>query len=172
MVVLERLQYPLRKRLWDLRSAKELPPLKDVMQALQHAYSHNVFQVDIGLYNMLLNQDEDVKLSDFAGLLIDGSTLLVVPSLHLEHLNITQPSIQSEIFALGSSLYEIEITHQPYFDKTDNEIEELFAAGLFPDIRPLLLGEVISKCWTVKYEDVGEALKDIRCLEELSRGKH
>ncbi|KAF2003267.1 kinase-like protein [Amniculicola lignicola CBS 123094] len=175
MIVLERLQYPLRKRLWDLRTAGEVPPPKDIlrwasqiMQALQHVHSRTVLQVDIGPHNMLLDQDENVKLSDFAGSSIDGSTPTVAPSPHSEHPNIpaTQPSIQSEIFALGSSLYEMETTQQPYHDKTDKEIEKLFIAGEFPDTRALLLGDVISKCWTVKYKDVGEALRDIQRLEE------
>lgn len=32
MIVLERLQYPLRKRLWDIRDAGVLPPAKDVLR--------------------------------------------------------------------------------------------------------------------------------------------
>ncbi|KAF2006468.1 hypothetical protein P154DRAFT_422197, partial [Amniculicola lignicola CBS 123094] len=67
----------------------------------------------------------------------------------------------SKIFALGSSLYKIETTHQLYYNKTDNKIKELFIAWVFPNTRALLLGEVISKCWMVKYKDVSKALKDI-----------
>lgn len=123
---------------------------------------------------MLLDWDENVKLSDFAGSSIDGSTPSVVPSPHSEHPNMPaiQPSIQSEMFALGSSLYEIETTRQLYHDKTDEEIEGLFRADKFPDTSALLLGEVIRKCWMVKYEDVGEALNDIWCLEEYSKSKY
>lgn len=155
MIVLERLQYPLRKRLWDLRDAGALPPAKDVLrwaiqisQALRHAHSRHVFQVDIGPHNILLDWSENAKLSDFAGSSIDGSAPSVLPSPHSEHPNMpsTKPSIQSEMFALGSTLYEVETTQRPYHDKSDKDIEELFRAGDYPDTSALMLGEVIRKC--------------------------
>jgi serine/threonine protein kinase len=179
MLVLERLQYPLRKRLWDLRDAGERPPAKDVLrwaiqisQALQHAHSRDVFQVDIGPHNVLLDWAEDVKLSDFAGASIDGSPPSVLPSPHSEHPNMQgkNPSVQSEIFALGSALYEVETTRQPYHDKSDEDIEELFRAGEFPDTSALLLGEVIRKCWGVAYKDVGEAVNDITRIQSTVNG--
>ncbi|KAF2254544.1 kinase-like protein [Trematosphaeria pertusa] len=172
MIVLERLQYPLRKRLWDLRNAGAPPPATDVLrwaiqisQALQHAHSRCVFQVDIGPHNILLDGFEDAKLSDFAGSSIDGSAPSVLPSPHSQYPNMLKPSIQSEMFALGSTLYEIETTQQPYCDKSDKDVEELFRAGDFPDTSALMLGEVISKCWRAEYEDVGEAVKDITRIQ-------
>lgn len=159
MIVLERLQYPLRKRLWDIRDAGVLPPAKDVLrwanqisQALQYAHSRYVFQVDIGPHNILLDWFEDAKLSDFAGSSIDGSTPSVVPSPHSEQPSMSGiiPSIQSDMFALGSTLYEVETTRQPYHDKSDKDINELFRAGDFPDTSALILGEVISKCWRME----------------------
>ena len=175
MIVLERLQYPLRKLLWDLRDAGQLPPAQDVLrwaiqiaQALQHVHSCGVFQVDIGPHNMLLDWVEDVKLTDFAGSSVDGSTPSILPSAHSDHPNMPamQPSVQSEIFALGSALFEIETTQQPYHDKTDTEIEILFGAGDFPAIIGLRLGEVVGKCWRMEYKDVGEAVSNIKYIQE------
>ncbi|KAF2001760.1 kinase-like protein [Amniculicola lignicola CBS 123094] len=174
MIVLERLQYPLRKRLWDLRDAGASPPTKDVLrwaiqisQALQYAHSRYVLQVDIGPHNILLDSFEDAKLSDFAGSSIDGSAPSVLPSPHSEHPNMpsTEPSIHSEIFALGSTLYEVETTQQPYHDKSDEDIKELFRGGAFPDTSALVLGDVISRCWRVEYKDVGEAVNDIALIQ-------
>ena len=102
MLVLERLQYPLRKRLWDLRDAGQLPPPQDVLrwaaqiaQALEYTHSRGVLQVDIGPHNVLLDWDENVKLTDFAGSSIDGSIPLVLPSAHSEHPDMptTKPSL-------------------------------------------------------------------------------
>lgn len=175
MLVLERLQYPLRKRLQDLRDAGALPPAKNVLQwalqvsqGLQYAHSRYVFQVDIGPHNVLLDWDEDAKLSDFAGSSIDGSAPSVLPSPHSEHPNLPsmKPSIRSEMCALGSTLYEVETTQQPYHDKSDKDIEELFGAEHFPDTSALMLGEVIRKCWKTEYEDVGEVVKDVTCVRD------
>lgn len=174
MIVLERLQYPLRKRLWDLRDAGALPPAKDVLRwaiqisrALQYAHSRYVFQVDIGAHNILLDEFEDAKLADFAGSSIDGSTPSVLPSPHSEHPNMPsiKPSIQSEVFALGSTLYEVETTQQPYHNKSDKDIKDLFGAEDFPDTSALMLGGVISKCWRVEYNDVGEAVNDMMRIQ-------
>ncbi len=92
MIVLERLQYPLRRRLLDIRKQKQLPVAQDVVrwarqttQALQHIHSRGVMQVDIGPHNILLDWDENVKLSDFVGSSLDGSEPMVFPSAHSEH---------------------------------------------------------------------------------------
>lgn len=99
-------------------------------------------QVDIGAHNALLDWDENVKLSDFAGSSIDGSSPTVFPSRKSQNLNLAEdkPSVQSEIFALGSMLYEVETTKQPCYDKSDSELERLFSRGDFPDISALVLG--------------------------------
>ena len=72
-IVLERLKYPLRKRLHDLRKHNQLPRDQDVVrwalqitQAIQHIHSRGVMQVDIGAHNVLLDQYETAKLSNFA----------------------------------------------------------------------------------------------------------
>jgi serine/threonine protein kinase len=175
MVVLERLQYPLRRRLLDIREQKQLPVAQDVVrwawqtaQALQHIHSRGVKQVDIGPHNILLDWDENAKLSDFAGSSLDGSEPMVFPSAHSEHPDMptTNPSIQSELFALGSTLYEIETTYKPYPDKNDGELAKLFKANKFPDTRELILGKVITKCWMARYKDASQAVVDIRHIQD------
>jgi hypothetical protein len=112
-------------------------------------------QVNIGAHNVLLDQYETAKLSDFAGSTLDESKPTVAPSAHSEHSNMphTKPSIQSELFALGSMLYEIESTNKPYPDKNDEELEVLFKADKYPDTSELMLGKVTTNCWMAKYMD-------------------
>jgi hypothetical protein len=73
--------------------------------------------------------------------------------------------IHSEVFALGSLLYEMETTYQAFHDKNDGELEELFGAGQFRPTDDLLLGNVIEKCWTVAYSDAGEVVTDIQLIQ-------
>lgn len=173
-IVLERLQYPLRKRLLELRSNKVRPVTQTVLrwawqiaQAFHHIHLCGVLQVDIGAYNVLLDWNDDVKLCDFAGSSLDGSEPMVAPSAHSTHprISITHPSIRSELFAIGSLLHEIETTYEPYNDKNDEELEELFGADQYPDVGNLRLGEVITKCWAGQYADAGELVIDIGQLK-------
>jgi serine/threonine protein kinase len=155
MIVLERLKYLLRKRLYDLHEHNQLPMGQDVVrwvlqitQAIQYIHSRGVIQVNIGAYNVLLDQYKTVKLSDFAGSSLNKSRPTVAPSAHSEHPNMphTKPLIQSELFALGSMLYKIETTNKPYPDKNDKELKELFKADKYPDTGKLILGKVITNC--------------------------
>ncbi|KAF2455406.1 kinase-like domain-containing protein [Lineolata rhizophorae] len=168
-LVLERLRYPLRKRLVDLSEKGETPLPEctrrwalQLTEALQHVHSRGVMQVDIGGHNALLDWDENVKLSDFAGSYINGSKPLVSPDTSFSNPNLSVPSISAEIFALGSMLYEVETTRQPYYGKPSHEIQKLFASRTFPDTRALILGEVIRKCWQSGYNDTVQVLEDIK----------
>lgn len=110
-----------------------------------------------------------MKLSDFAGSSIDGSLPTVIPSRKSQNPNLPEdePSVQSEIFALGSMLYEVETTRQPYQHIQDSKLEKFFSRGDFSDTRALVLGEIITGCWKSKYENVQDVTKDI----ERVRGK-
>lgn len=92
MLVLERLQCPLRQRLLDLRkqTSCQSPRTCCVGQYKSQKdcdtyISRGVWQVDIGLTNVLLDWGDDAKLSDFAGSSLDGSEPTVFPSFHSEH---------------------------------------------------------------------------------------
>lgn len=131
MIVLERPRYTLRQHLLDLRKDQQQPAEQQVVrwalqtaEALQHLHSRGVKQVDIGTYNVLLDGDNNAKLSDFAGSSIDDSEPTVAPSAHSTHprLSVTKPSVSSELFAYGSLLYEIETTYEPYHDRDDGEV--------------------------------------------------
>ncbi|KAL1636214.1 hypothetical protein SLS56_001193 [Neofusicoccum ribis] len=127
-----------------------------------------VLQVDVGPHNVLLDWDENAKLSEFAGSSINGSKPLVAPSEHSEHPDFpaATPSVQSEMFALGSTLYEVETTRQPYHDRAEKEIQELFHVWSFPDTSALVLGEVITKCWRLEYQSVGEVVENLERIRK------
>lgn len=180
MIVLERLEYPLRKRLQDFRDDNKLPTADDVIrwalqiiQAIQYIHSQGVMQVDIGSGNVLLDQYGTAKLSDFAGSSLDESKPLIAPSAHSEHPNMpySKPSIKSELFAVGSLLYEIEMTKVPYADKNDGELERLFKADVYPDTVNLILGKVITKCWMAQYQDASEVVVDIQEIRDIQNNK-
>lgn len=178
MVILERLRYTLRHRLHELRGRDERPASADkirwalqIAEGLQYIHSRGVKQVDIGTYNVLLDWQDNAKLSDFAGSSLDGSEPTVAPGAHATHprLSVSNPSVHSELFALGSLLYEMETTYQALHDKNDGELEELFGTGQFPPTDDLLLGEIMKNCWTVAYSDASEVITDIQLIQDRVR---
>lgn len=175
MLVLERHQSSLRERLMQLRQAGHRPSPSQIIcwavqiaQGLQHLHTCGVLQVDIGLHNVLLDSTDNAKICDFAGSSIDGSRPNVCPSLRSEHptLSTQDPSFLSELFALGSLLYEIETTQVPYHNMDDADVEALYLEEIFPNTDTLILGKIIKKCWKREYFDVGQTIKDLKFVKE------
>ncbi|KIX92115.1 uncharacterized protein Z520_12199 [Fonsecaea multimorphosa CBS 102226] len=178
-IILERLQYPLRLRLIELRQKNELPAeaqifkwSKQTSEAMQDIHGKSVLQVDIGTHNLLLDHQDNIKLCDFAGSSIDHGEPTVLPGGHEGFqlfIGNKKPSIHTELYSLGCIIFEISTVWQPYHGKTDREIEELYKAGGFPDTDRLILGSVIRKCWTFQYSSADEVVDEIdRIMDEHS----
>ncbi|OAP55711.1 hypothetical protein AYL99_09863 [Fonsecaea erecta] len=171
-IILERLQDPLRLRLIQLRERNVLPTKEQILkwsrqasEAIEYLHGKHVFQVDIAFLNMLFDDQDDIKLCDFAGSSIDGRVPSVVAGahegFHLFANKRTKPSVHTELYALGCVIFEISTTQRPYHGKTDKEIERLYEAGEFPDTNHLLLGPVIRKCWTFQYNSATKVIDEI-----------
>ena len=120
---------------------------------------------DLNCSNLFLNRDLKLKLGDFAGFSIDGSPALVCySSSHTlpATLNGTAVSQESEIFAFGSTLYEMVTGSEPYIGLAEKEVERLYSLKKFPDTTNLdILGPVILKCWRLEYKSMCDVLKGI-----------
>jgi hypothetical protein len=75
----------------------------------------------------------NLKLGDFIGSLIDGKLILVCYEISHEHPKMTDISIESEIFTLRSTLYEIITGSRPYKGNSDFAIKVTYESN-FPDI--------------------------------------
>ena len=172
-LVLERLKEPLRKRLRDFYAKGKLPSKgliqkwsRQAIEGLQYLHQKNVLQGDIGCHNLLLDGNDNIKYCDFAGSSIDKHEAWVCyemrsqrpPDIGERQDDIT---ISSEIFALGSTLYEISTTQPPYENYSDAAIMEFFRANKYPDVTSLELGKIISKCWRGIYATVDEISMDL-----------
>lgn len=131
MLVLERLVYPVRARILELRHKGLSPSDAEICkwsaqaaEGMDYFHSKGVLQVDIGLHNMFFDWDDNVKYCDFSGSSVDGERPLVAVSPHAQHPDTyirngdaeaaAPPTVQSEIFSLGSAIYEISTTHKAY----------------------------------------------------------
>ncbi|MCJ1448255.1 MAG: hypothetical protein MMC23_008770 [Stictis urceolatum] len=78
-------------------------------------------------------------------------------------------SAKSDLFAVGSTIYEIIGGYEPFpelYSILDDEvIENRFAVAQFPDVHNVPGGKIIRKCWHQQYEVANECLADLIVLE-------
>jgi serine/threonine protein kinase len=108
-----------------------------------------VIHCDITPRNFLLDSALDIKIIDFSGCSLDGSkpascerTRFYLPRHWRD-----QPTVTTDLFALGSTVYETFEGTSPYEETHSDEIERLFTENEFPDVSGIPCGRIIQQCW-------------------------
>lgn len=134
---------------------------RDMAVALHSLHAVNVIHADVKSDNMLLDKESLLLyLIDFSGSWIDGEPGSSVESIRffLPRDIMSDSTVQTDIFAFGSTLYEIMTSTQPYHDLDDEKVEELFKQGIFPSVDLVPCGQIIKKCWTGGFQSVNDIL--------------
>jgi serine/threonine protein kinase len=156
------------------------------VEAIVYVHGHGVIHSDLRLENYLVHATDgppaglslspDLWLCDFGGSRCDELGFNVN---HLPDEPFFDPQMPwtstpaTDIFSLGSIFYTIFTGHWPYRkgqppvaaeekNTYETQVNEFFAAGIFPDVSNLSGGNVIKGCWQHQYktaEDVLRALK-------------
>jgi serine/threonine protein kinase len=84
---------------------------------------------DISCNNVLLDEGLNAKLGDFAGSSMDGQDPLICYETSHEYPEIVGISTESELFALGSTFYEIMTGSKLYKELSDTEITHAYKEG-------------------------------------------
>lgn len=166
-LVLERLESTLRSRLRQQRTPLNVRSkwTLDCCRGLQFLHQKGVIHGDIGCHNFLVGRSNLVKLCDFAGSKIVGERARICYEVRGQHPDYQsgEPTIATEIFALGSTIFEIWTSCQPYAAVSNEVVRRRFRNREFPlsDIKNPAMREVILKCWTDEYVDVSQVYDDI-----------
>jgi len=168
-LVLERMVGTLRQHL-AMSSQSATPPtapqwVRESCEGLAFLHENGVFHSDIGCQNILLGTDNHVKLCDFAGSRIGDQEAWIsyeVRSQHPDYLG-RQPTAETEIFALGSVVFEIWTCRPPYASEPDSVVRQKFSARQFPlsSIGDPALRDVAKKCWNGAYSRVTQVCKEL-----------
>lgn len=146
----------------------------DIAEALDYAHQRGIIHRDIKPSNILIRKDGRVKITDFGIAHIEdlkktevGVTLGTPPYMSPEQVKGQLLDGRSDLFSLGTVLYELSTGEKPFKGKTregtfeairqDNPIEP---AKINPSI-PKGLSQIIMKCLKKKPEDrfsTGKAL--------------
>ncbi|ORX92387.1 hypothetical protein BCR34DRAFT_439800, partial [Clohesyomyces aquaticus] len=88
-----------------------------IAKAVQYVHDHGIRHSDIGGRNILLDSSRTVLLCDFARSSIDRNPPRVRAEEGFKHLVLKENwkgTMQSELHALGSTIYEIITSKRPY----------------------------------------------------------
>lgn len=139
----------LRNKTEDLSIRQRVLWACDAAEALHIVHSHNIIHCDVKPENFLLDSNLRLRVIDFSGSSIDGSYFSA-----MENARFCLPrpweaisTVETDLFALGSTMYEIMTSTQPYAEYTNDEVEDLYKREMFPEVGNVPCGKVITMCW-------------------------
>lgn len=137
---------------------------QEVIEAVVFIHSKGIIHSDLAARQFLVDATLHIHLSDFGFSGFGGGDVLGFenPSHHLPRdIDGSMPStIQSDLFALGSTLYEVITGKPPYEGESDDAITQFYSDRLFPNVTGISCGHVIIGCWQGSFMTAAEVLKD------------
>lgn len=93
-----------------------------------------------------------LKIADFSGSSLDGSRATVCPGTRYAAPDPDwkpgkPPTVEEDLFGLGSTIYYIVIGKAPFTELSDEEVEKKYLDGEFPDLAGVLCEKIIRLCW-------------------------
>lgn len=133
-----------QKHLWMIHAAEALAAL----------HSAEIIHCDVTPRNFMLNEALELHIADFAGASVSGSCPTITTSARFQRPGWDwKPTYADDIFALGSVFFYIQTGHEPYYDKTEEEVHDRFRVEDFPDVSMLRCGSIIHRCWAGSWDD-------------------
>jgi serine/threonine protein kinase len=163
----------LRTNAADITLDQRLQWACDAAEALHLVHSYNVIHCDVKPQNFLLDSNLRLRIIDFSGSSIDGSYFSALESARfcLPRGWEVPSTVATDLFALGSTIYEIMTGTQPYAHCTDEEVEALFMEGTFPPVDGIACGELIKRCWHSEVQSAEEIRLSIKTEVQKIKGK-
>lgn len=139
---------------------------RQAIEAVVFIHKKDVIHSDLSARQFLVDQRCNIRLSDFGGSSLQGSEAIVMENAtHFLPRDEDAPNtIQSDLFALGSTVYEILLGEKPYEGIEDEEIQRRFSDKIFPMLNIIedqQWRNIIQKCWTCQYSCASDILEDI-----------
>ena len=159
----------LRQRLRDVATTdvavtQRLQWACDAAEGLQLLHSYGIIHCDVNPENFLLDSTLRLRIIDFSGSSIDGKWASAFERIRfcLPRPWEDQSTVETDLFALGSTIYEIMTGKQPYEHVPDREVEDRYKHHIFPSVEAIPCGGVIRGCWHGEFKSAFEAMTLIK----------
>lgn len=144
----------------DIATSQRLQWACDAAEALQVLHSNDIIHCDVKPENLLLDSDSRLRLIDFSGSSMDG---VQGSAMESERFYLPRPieepsTVRTDIFALGSTIYEIMTGQKPYADLSNEEVEKNYTEQIFPSLESIQGGHIIEACWRGDVKSAEEAM--------------
>jgi eukaryotic-like serine/threonine-protein kinase len=181
-------------RLKSIRADQIVPLAQQIVSALADAHAHGIIHRDIKPKNIMVTPSEQVKVLDFglaktipksledaaesiSQLSKDGLLVGTVAYMSPEQLRGEKLDFRSDLFSLGTVLYEMACGRNPYAHKTNAEVISAIMSREPESLRqvsfncPRDLEHIVGKCLrkdrAERYQSAAELLID---LDNLQKG--
>jgi len=150
--------------------------MSGITQGVAYLHSLNIIHRDIKLENVLVGDNNEIKLCDFgAAKYVDKSFEFIgtKPYIPPEVLEGKPHTKKSDIYSLGITFFELSTTwYRMYENKTEDEILEKIKKGkrqAIPKDCPQEMATLIRKCWSQEPKKRPEAEKILPRLHDCNR---
>jgi serine/threonine protein kinase len=159
---------------------------RQILEAIVVIHSHGIIHSDLALRQFFLDDEFNIRLGDFNSSQCQGHLALgYEKASHCLPRDYDLPNTEtSDLFALGSTLYELVACKAPYSElagpksddpdvikarilrqhEVDHEIELRYKNHVFPDVSGLFGGKIILGCWRGDFSDAKEALDQLEAF--------
>jgi serine/threonine protein kinase len=152
----------LQKHKSDISFEQRLKWCEELCYTLSFIHSNKIIHGDFKCNNIFLDGALHSKVGDFGGSSLDGSDLKAMVTASHRSPRVLK-SIEGDIFALGSSFYEILTGQAPYAELEEDEIMDLFSESKFPETTSLgPMGDIIQGCWQGKFATAHKVCTEIK----------
>ena len=150
---------------------------RQMIEGVEYIHTMGVRHSDLRLDQWLLDPDMNARLTDFNGSGFDGEPSLGISGSKAVGVEVTSHYLPrdpcpdntttSDLFALGSCLYELLAGERPYHGVNDEAIDALYRNSTFPPVEHLWLGKIIIGFWKTEFASAQDAIQRAEQLYEL-----
>ncbi|KFY20227.1 hypothetical protein V491_03889 [Pseudogymnoascus sp. VKM F-3775] len=133
---------------------------RQIIEAVALIHEKGIIHSDLALRQFFLDSDLNARLGDFGASGYPGQEALGMEcASHFLPRNPDEPNtVASDLFTLGSTLYELGFGEAPYRGLNDDVIESLYVEGEFPSVDGVFWGSVVLGCWRCELSSAKDVL--------------